>query len=108
MRFMAQKKARSLAGATPQYHFPLHTYNLKPYLSHTLLPIFYPLLLSFGLMAIGWPGVGKTPAISIMALAMGRYNMRKAGLSKAASWRRAKSLDNFRHRLPEIGDGDPS
>ena len=103
VRMMCQNKSRGLTGATPQYHFPLQTYSLKPFVAEILLPLIYPLLLSFGFMAIGWPGVGKTPAIIVMALAMGRYNIRKAGLVKDPSWRRAKSLDNFRQRVPEIG-----
>eukprot|EP00439_Symbiodinium_sp_Y106_P017408 s4620_g2.t1 len=83
VRMICQNKSRGLTGANPQYHFPLQTYSLKPFVAEMLLPLIYPLLLSFGFMAIGWPGVGKTPAIIVMALAMGRYNIRKAGLEPA-------------------------
>ena len=112
VRNMCINKSRGLAGAQPQTHFPLHTYSLKNFMSTKLLPLIYPLLVMHGIMMIGWPGVGKTPALIIMILAVGRYHVAKHGLSGSPSWRRAKSLDNFRHRIPCISDGvfldDPS
>ena len=63
-------------------------------------------------MMIGWPGVGKTPALIVMMLAIARHHINKLGLEEKPSWRRAKSLDNFRHRVPQVHDGvfldDPS
>lgn len=45
-------------------------------------------------------------------LAMGRYHATRLGLPTPAGWRRAKSLDNFRHRVENIHEGvfldDPS
>ena len=41
-----------------------------------------------------------------------RHHIGKLGLEEKPSWRRAKSLDNFRHRVPQVHDGvfldDPS
>ncbi|CAE7237146.1 unnamed protein product [Symbiodinium sp. CCMP2592] len=58
-------------------------------------------------------GVGKTPAIIAMAMAIGRYHVRRLGLHGAKpGWRRGKSLDNFRQRSPQIQEAlfldDPS
>ena len=112
VRFMCQNKSRGLGGAQPQYDFPLHTYSLKGFLSEFLLPLVYPLMVVHGVMMIGWPGVGKTPALIAMILAIGRYHIGRLGLNEKPSWRRSKSLDNFRHRVPQVYDGvfldDPS
>ncbi|CAE7490275.1 unnamed protein product [Symbiodinium sp. CCMP2592] len=60
----------------------------------------------------GWPGVGKTRSLVVMTLAIARHHINKLGVEEKPSWRRAKSLDNFRHRAPQIHDGvfldDPS
>ena len=60
----------------------------------------------------GMAGVGKTPGIIIMMLAMGRYHASRMHLSTPPGWRRAKSLGNFRHRVGNIHEGifldDPS
>ncbi|CAK9039803.1 unnamed protein product [Durusdinium trenchii] len=50
-------------------------------------------------------GVGKTPAIIIMTLAMGRYHKEKLDLPTLPGRRRAKSLDNFRHRVRQVHEG---
>ena len=62
---------------------------------------------------VGNPGVGKTPAIITMAMAIGRYHVRRLGLhGEKPGWRRGKSLDNFRQRSPQIQEAlfldDPS
>ena len=86
--------------------FPLTTFSLKPFLFEFLLPNLYPLLLNFGVMLLGSPGVGKTPFVIIMAMALGRYHVRRGGCAGVqAGWRRAKSLDNFRHRAPVVHEG---
>ena len=101
-----------MAGAQPNYHYPLHTYSLKGFLSEFLFPLLYPLLVLHGVMMTGWPGMGKTPALIVMMLAIARHHINKLGLEEKPSWRRAKSLDNFRHRVPQVHDGvfldDPS
>ena len=112
VRIMAQNKAKGMAGAQLETDFPLHTYSLKPFLAEKLLPLLYPLFMNFAFMFLGWPGVGKTPAIIIMMLAMGRYHASRLDLPTPPGWRRAKSLDNFRHRVGNIHEGvfldDPS
>ena len=114
VRDMCRNKSRGMAGARPNYDypFPLHTYSMKSFMSDFLLPLQYPLLVLHGVMMIGWPGVGKTPALIVMMLAIGRFHISQLGLHEKPSWRRAKSLDNFRHRVPQIHDGvfldDPS
>eukprot|EP00438_Fugacium_kawagutii_P021628 Skav212212 [mRNA] locus=scaffold754:1020696:1022177:- [translate_table: standard] len=112
VRIMAQNKAKGMAGAQLETSFPLHTYSLKPFLAESLMPLLYPLFMNFAFMFLGWPGVGKTPAIIIMMLAMGRFHASRLDLPTPAGWRRAKSLDNFRHRVGNIHEGvfldDPS
>lgn len=112
VRGMAQNKSRGLAGAQPLSHYPLHTYSMKDFMSTVLLPLIYPLLVVHGIIMVGWPGVGKTPALICMILAIGRYHIRKLGLNAQPSWRRSKALDNFRHRIPQLYEGvfldDPS
>ena len=99
---MAQNKSKGSSGAMPKTKFPLNTYSLKPVLSDFLLPLLYPLLMNFAQLMFGWPKVGKTPTFIIMGLAMGRYHIARLGLDKIPSWRRAKSLDNFRQRLQQV------
>ena len=112
VRIMAKKKAKGMAGAQLETDFPLQTYSLKPFLAEKLLPLLYPLWMIFAFMFLGWPGAGTTPAIIIMMLAMGRYHAFRLGLHTLAGWRRAKSLDNFRHRVGLVHEGvfldDPS
>ena len=113
MRIMAQNKSKGMAGAQLETDFPLHTYSLKPFLAEYVMPLLYPLFMNFAFMFLGWPGVGKTPAIIIMMLAMGRYHSARLDLPTPPGWRRAKkSLDNFRHRVGNIHEGvfldDPS
>lgn len=112
VRIMAQNKSKGSSGAPLEHQFPLVTNSLKPFLAQTLLPILYPLMLNFAFMFLGWPGVGKTPAIIVMMLALGRYHHSRLDLSTPPGWRRAKSLDNFKHRVGQIHEGvfldDPS
>ena len=105
VRTMAQNKAKGKDGAPLEHDFPLHTFSLKPFFAKTLLPILYPLMVNYAFMLLGWPGVGKTPAAIVMMLAMGRYHQRRLGLLTPPGWRRAKSLDNFRHRLGQVHEG---
>lgn len=110
---MCQNKSRGLGGAMSMTEFPLNTYSLKPFLHKVLLPLVYPLLLHFGILLLGCPGVGKTPFVIILAMALGRYHVRQSGdEGLKAGWRRAKSLDNFHHRAPHVQEAlfldDPS
>ena len=109
---MAQNKSKGMGGAQLETEFPLHTYSLKPFLAQHLMPIVYLLFMNYAFMFLGWPGVGKTPGIIIMMLAMGRYHAARLELTTPPGWRRAKSLDNFRHRVCNIHEGvildDPS
>ena len=102
---MCQNKARGVSGAVPHNEFPLNTYSLHPGFAEHILPLIYPLLMSAAVLMLGCPGVGKTPFIIAMAMAMGRYHIRQLGLQGVTpGWRRGKSLDNFRQRAPQIQD----
>ena len=113
VRSMCQNKSRGVSGAVPQMEFPLTTYSLRlPFVEH-VLPLIYPLLMSTAILMLGTPGVGKTPAIIAMCMAIGRYHVRRLQLQGVKpGWRRAKSLDNFRQRAPQIQEAlfldDPS
>ena len=78
-----------------------------------LVPLIGPLLTSFGILTLGWPGVGKTPLLIVLSLALGRYHIVRLELEAAQpAWRRAKGIDNFRHKTGQIQEGlildDPS
>lgn len=106
VRHMCQNKSKGLGGATSMTEFPLNTYSLKPFLHSVLLPFIYPLLLNYGILLLGSPGVGKTPFVIILCMALGRYHVRQCGdEGLKPGWRRAKSLDNFRHRAPHVQEG---
>jgi hypothetical protein len=105
VRLMAQNKSRASSGATLQREFPLTTFSLKPFLAEALLPLLYPLFICYGVLCIGWPGVGKTPALISMLLAMGRYHIHRLQADGVPGWRRAKSLDNFRHQIGQVYEG---
>ena len=106
VRIMAQNKSKASNGATLQKGFPLTTFSLKPFLAEKLLPVLYPLFVCYGVVALGWPGVGKTPALIAVILAMGRYHIHRLQEEDAVpGWRRAKSLDNFRHQVANVYEG---
>ena len=81
-------------------------------MSDVLLPMVMPMLLTYGIMMVGLPGVGKTPCLITLAMAIGRYHVRRLSLTASPGWRRAKSLDNFRHRVRQVQEAvfldDPS
>ena len=106
VRAMCQNKSRRVSGAASHNEFPLNTSSLNSVLVEIILPLVYPLLLSTAILMLGNPGVGKTPAIITMAMAIGRYHIRRLDLQGVKpGWRRAKSLDNFRQRSPQIQEG---
>ena len=74
-------------------------------LSDTILPALYPLFVCYGVLCLGWPGVGKTPALIAMLLAMGRYHIHGLQEEGVPGWRRAKSLDNFRQYIGHVYEG---
>ena len=115
VRAMAQNKSRGVSGAQSMTEFPLTTFSLHPVMHQHILPYLYPLLIlmTSAIVLLGSPGVGKTPALIVMAMAMGRFHIRRLGLSGVKpGWRRAKSLDNFRHRVSQVQEAlfldDPS
>ena len=73
VRHMAQNKSKGLSGSVSMTQFPLTTFSLKPFLCDFLLPHLYPLLLNFGLMLLGCPGVGKTPLVIVILKAKREY-----------------------------------
>ncbi|CAE7384753.1 unnamed protein product [Symbiodinium natans] len=110
---MAQNKSRGTAGATSLSFFPMTVRSVKPWMSTFLLPLVMPLLTSYGMITLGWPGVGKTPFLILLCLAIGRYHITRLGLEGVRpAWRRAKAIDNFRHKTGQVHEGlildDPS
>ncbi|CAE6936551.1 HMA5, partial [Symbiodinium sp. KB8] len=96
----------STVGASSCRFFPMSTKSMKPFVGEFLFPLIAPLLTSFGIATIGWPGVGKTPLLIILALAIGRYHINRLELEGVSpGWRRAKAMDNFRHRNAQIHEG---
>ena len=109
---MAQNKTRGTVGATP-LTFPFTVRSLKPLMGEFIVPLIAPLLTSYGVLILGWPGVGKTPLLIVLCLALGRYHIRRLELEAVQpAWRRAKGIDNFRHKTGQIQEGlildDPS
>lgn len=79
VRQMAQNNARGLAGAVSMTEFPLTSLSLKPFAREFLLPYLVPLLMHFGVILLGSPGVGETPFVIFLAAAIGRYRVRQIG-----------------------------
>ena len=103
---MAQNKSRATAGATSSRFFPMTTRSLKPFMGDFLIPLICPLLSTYGIVTLGWPGVGKTPLLIILCLALGRYHIDRLNLEGVfPGWRRAKAMDNFRHKSAQIHEG---
>jgi hypothetical protein len=83
--------------------YPLLTLDLKPVIQDCVMPLLFAFGTQNGAMLVGWPKRGKTPLAIIMAMAMGRYNIRKCGLNLAqACYRRGKQFDVFRKKVGEI------
>ena len=113
VRAMCQNKSRGLSGAIPKSEFPLTTCSLRPSFVDHVLTLIYPLLMSTAIVMLGCPGVGKTPTIIAMCIAIGRHHVRRLHLQGVKpGWRRAKSFDNFRQRAPQVQEAlffdDPS
>ncbi len=58
-----------------------------------------------GVCVLGQPGVGKTPWAISIALALGRFHVRKSGLRRRASFRRGNQFDVFRQKPGEVQEG---
>ena len=68
-----------------------------------MVPLILPTLLSFGLIILGKPGIGKTPAAIIMVMAVARYLIQARNMDGYfPGWRRSKQIDGFRERPGEI------
>ena len=111
VRIMAQDKSKASSGATLQRGFPSTTSSLKPFLADKLLPLLYPLFVCYCVIALGWSGVGKTPALITVILAYPCHGKishpeapRRFPKDAVPGWRRAKSLDNFRHQVANVYD----
>ena len=103
---VVQNKSRGTASATSLSFFPFSVRSLKPFMGEFLLPLIGPLLTSYGILTIGWPGVGRTPFLIVLSLALGRYHIQRLNLEGVMSaWRRAKGIDNFRHKTGQIHEG---
>ena len=106
VRLMAQNKSRAAGGATSARFFLSTTMSLKPVMHTLLLPLLFPLLISYGVITVGWPGVGKTPFLIVLSLALGGYHIKKNGQPcLCPGWRRAKAIDNFRHKCGQSHEG---
>lgn len=98
----AVNKSTANSAADPETFFPLNIYDLKPLWSDVLLPRLLPLFTEFGLLALGWPGVGKTPLAIVLSMALGRYHCQRSEDLGPPGWRRGKMMDNFRNRPGQI------
>ena len=66
-------RATGNSQSEPEYFFPLLLRDLNSEFQRTVVPMILPTLLSFGLIILGKPGTGKTPAAIIMVMAVARY-----------------------------------
>ena len=66
-------RATGNSQSEPEYFFPLLLRDLNSEFQRTVVPMILPTLLSFGLIILGKPGIGKTPAAIIMVMAVARY-----------------------------------
>ena len=92
VRSMCQNKSRGVSGSVPMTEFPLTTSSLNVAFAEYILPLVYPLLLSAAIIMVGNPGVGKTPAIITMAMAIGRYHVRRLGLHGEKAWLETREI----------------
>ena len=102
-RLAENKTKGSQSAAVLETFFPLNTKDIHP-VWQQLLPLFFPLLPEYGLMMLGIPEIGKTPAFVTIAMAMGRYwcRVRPSSVTGSPGWRRGKQFDNFRGRPQQL------
>ena len=64
----------------PEYFFPLLLRDLNSEFQRTVVPMILPTMLSLGLIILGKPGVGKTPAAIIMVMAVARFLIQSSNM----------------------------
>lgn len=104
VRQVAENKAKANhAAAAVNRFFPLCFADLHM-VWHVLLPLIVPLLPEYGLLLLGVPEIGKTPAFIIIAMAMSRYwvRTRPDKATGHAGWRRGKTMDAFSKRTGRL------
>ena len=106
VRMMAQNKARGASGATSLSEFPLQTFSLNSSLATNILPLLYPMLTSKAILLLGCPGVGKTPAVIAMAMAIGRHHIRRLAAPRRPTW--LETVQILRQFSPTISSGPGS
>ncbi|CAE7446861.1 hypothetical protein AK812_SmicGene12509 [Symbiodinium microadriaticum] len=70
------EQRRGVSGAQSMTDFPLTTFSLHRVMHQHILPYLYPLLITSAIVMLGGPGVGKTPALIVTTMAMGRFHTR--------------------------------
>lgn len=101
---LANNKSKAAnAAAALETFFALNTMDLHPFWA-VLLPMIFPLLAEYGLLFLGMPEIGKTPAFIAIAMAMGRYwvRTRPDQVSGPPGWRRGRCFDNFNKRTQQL------
>ena len=101
VRRLADNKKKTSQSAEVHYFYPLNIFDLSPVWHKMLLPIVCPLLLQYGVLFLGLPGVGKTPTFICLAMMIGRFRCRGAE-GKRPGWRRGKRWDDFKDRASAI------
>ena len=106
-RIAENKSKASGANATLERFFPMNVMDLHPVWVDVLLPLLFPLLAQYGMLILGLPHVGKTPAFICIAMAMGRYwcRTRPDDVSGPPGWRRAKAFDALNKRAGQLQEG---
>ncbi|CAE7431303.1 ANKRD17, partial [Symbiodinium microadriaticum] len=87
----------------PEYFFPLLLRDLNSEFQRTVVPMILPTMLSLGLIVLGKPGIGKTPAAIIMVMAVTRFLIQSRNMDGfLPGWRRSKQIVGFRERPGEV------
>ncbi|CAE7947788.1 unnamed protein product [Symbiodinium sp. KB8] len=66
-------RATGNSQSEPEYFFPLLLRDLNSEFQRTVVSMILPTMLSFGLIVLGKPGIGKTPAAIIMVMGVARF-----------------------------------
>ncbi len=92
-------------GADAQFFSPFvasNKFDFKGLFALVLFPLVVALGRARGLLVLGRPGVGKTPWAIALALAFGRYHVRKSELRRRPGFRRGGMIDVFRQKPGEV------
>ena len=95
-------KQKEMEAAQTQTFFALNSYDAKTIFQTKIFPLIWATCLYRGLFLVGHPGKGKTPIAMILAMACGRFNVRRMGLERAAGFRRGKQFDAFKAQPGEV------